>query len=385
MLVGDLAGAPATRRLTLRRLSETAVRALAEPTGVDAGELSRLTSGNPFLVVEALAAGGGLPATVRDATLARVGRLAPEARGVVDAASLVGPARRTGCARRDRAGSCRGDRGGPRLRGADGGRGCSWRFAMSSPVRPSRLRSRHHAARRFMSACWPCSRSIRLGATTRGWRTTQSGRGWLSRPVGTPRWLPPTPSVLGRCARRACSSSARCGSERALTRATASSCCSASRERRISRGEWRMRCAAAEEAAAIAERELGAHERGRALIVLVAALWSLDRVAEARAAARSAIDVLRTTNERADLARAHCAYLRVEAVAFDPSAVIAGRAARVRASRGRRRWRRRGSTARSVSPSRAGTRVSRVRERSWRERSRTPSRPASTSRRSERT
>src|SRR5205085_1707291 len=70
MLVGDLASTPAARRLALRRLSETAVRALAEPVGVDAGELWRLTSGNPFLVAEALAAGGGLPATVRDATLA---------------------------------------------------------------------------------------------------------------------------------------------------------------------------------------------------------------------------------------------------------------------------------------------------------------------------
>src|SRR5438128_1444352 len=82
--------APAVRRLTLRRLSESAVRTLAASTGADAGELSRLTGGNPFLVVEALAAGGGLPSSVRDATLARVGRLDADARGVVDAAAVVG-------------------------------------------------------------------------------------------------------------------------------------------------------------------------------------------------------------------------------------------------------------------------------------------------------
>jgi DNA-binding CsgD family transcriptional regulator len=79
---------------------------------------------------------------------------------------------------------------------------------------------------------------------------------------------------------------------------------------------------AAEEAVAIAERDLGAHEHGRALNILVAALWSLDRMVEAKVAAQSAIGVLETTSAVADLARAHSAYLRVEAVAFDPSAVV---------------------------------------------------------------
>ena len=49
-----------------------------------------MTGGNPFLVVEALAARDGLPASVRDATLARVGRLGPVSRGVVDAAAVIG-------------------------------------------------------------------------------------------------------------------------------------------------------------------------------------------------------------------------------------------------------------------------------------------------------
>src|SRR5699024_8244076 len=46
--------------------------------------------GNPFLVVESVAAGGELPATVRDAALARAGRLSPDARAVVDAAAVIG-------------------------------------------------------------------------------------------------------------------------------------------------------------------------------------------------------------------------------------------------------------------------------------------------------
>ena len=90
MLVGDLVSVPAVRRLPLRRLSESAVGSLAASSGVDGRELSRLTSGNPFLVVEALAAGDGLPSTVRDATLARVGSLDADARGVVDAAAVIG-------------------------------------------------------------------------------------------------------------------------------------------------------------------------------------------------------------------------------------------------------------------------------------------------------
>ena len=90
LLVGDLATVPEVRRLTLRRLSDSAVRSLAASSGLDPRELSRLTSGNPFLVVEALAARDGLPSSVRDATLARVGRLEAKARGVVDAAAVVG-------------------------------------------------------------------------------------------------------------------------------------------------------------------------------------------------------------------------------------------------------------------------------------------------------
>jgi hypothetical protein len=66
------------------------VRELAGRAGIDPVELVRATGGNPFLVVETVAAGGGLPASVRDAALARAGRLGREARAVVDLAAVIG-------------------------------------------------------------------------------------------------------------------------------------------------------------------------------------------------------------------------------------------------------------------------------------------------------
>jgi DNA-binding CsgD family transcriptional regulator/tetratricopeptide (TPR) repeat protein len=90
MLVGDLATNPAVRRLALARLSASAVQALAEPAGLDASRLLSVTGGNPFLVVESVAAGGRLPHSVRDATTARAARLGPHARAVLDAAAVIG-------------------------------------------------------------------------------------------------------------------------------------------------------------------------------------------------------------------------------------------------------------------------------------------------------
>ncbi len=79
-----------TGRLQLVPLSMQAVAELAAPYGVDAAELHRRTAGNPFFVTEALAAGGvELPATVRDAVLARVAPLSPPARRLLDAAAIV--------------------------------------------------------------------------------------------------------------------------------------------------------------------------------------------------------------------------------------------------------------------------------------------------------
>jgi DNA-binding CsgD family transcriptional regulator len=70
-------------------LSPDAVAALAGGH-VDPDALHRRTGGNAFFVTEALAAGGAdLPATVRDAVLARCATLAPDARAVLDAVAIV--------------------------------------------------------------------------------------------------------------------------------------------------------------------------------------------------------------------------------------------------------------------------------------------------------
>ena len=136
-------------------------------------------------------------------------------------------------------------------------------------------------------------RRTRAAAIMRGWRTTRSGPGWRPRQAASARWRRPTPNASGRCARRVCSWSGHCASGPTSTPG----------ERfellvRLSRAqnfEGRMEDAlrAAAEAVEIAQRELGRAAHGRALSVLAAALWSLDRMVEARAAARSAIAAAR--------------------------------------------------------------------------------------------
>lgn len=89
-LLGELATGGTVERLRLAPLSPGAVAELAEPHGVDAGELYDKTGGNPFFVVEALAAGADtIPDTVRDAVLARAARLSSAGRSLLDAIAVV--------------------------------------------------------------------------------------------------------------------------------------------------------------------------------------------------------------------------------------------------------------------------------------------------------
>jgi DNA-binding CsgD family transcriptional regulator/tetratricopeptide (TPR) repeat protein len=92
IVLGELATARAVDRLRLPALSEAAVGSLCEPCGVDADELYRKTGGNPFFVVEVLAAGSdAIPDTVRDAVLARAARLSTGARALLDAVAVTPP------------------------------------------------------------------------------------------------------------------------------------------------------------------------------------------------------------------------------------------------------------------------------------------------------
>ncbi len=90
VVLGDLATARAVHRLTIPPLSPAAVARLAEPHHLDADQLYATTNGNPFFVSEVLAEPDrAVPGTVRDAVLARVARLSPAARDLLDAAAMV--------------------------------------------------------------------------------------------------------------------------------------------------------------------------------------------------------------------------------------------------------------------------------------------------------
>ena len=92
VVVGDLATSSAVRRLPLDSLSVTSVGELARGTTLDPVELHRQTGGNPFYVTEVIAAAPTrIPATVRDAVLARAARLSPAGRATLEAAAVIGP------------------------------------------------------------------------------------------------------------------------------------------------------------------------------------------------------------------------------------------------------------------------------------------------------
>src|SRR3984893_3192896 len=93
VVMGDLAGLPGVVRMQLPPLTATGVRQLLAAAGsaLDADAIFQRTGGNPFYLTEVLAAGAEqVPATVRDAVLARVSRLSPAAREAAAAASVLG-------------------------------------------------------------------------------------------------------------------------------------------------------------------------------------------------------------------------------------------------------------------------------------------------------
>jgi DNA-binding NarL/FixJ family response regulator len=75
-------------RIALPALSEAGVEQLARRSGATRQGLHAVTRGNPFFVVESLR-GEGLPATVRDAVLARAARQAPGVRALLDLVAIV--------------------------------------------------------------------------------------------------------------------------------------------------------------------------------------------------------------------------------------------------------------------------------------------------------
>ena len=90
VVVGELATRAEVERVSVPPLSREAVAELAGVGALDPAELHRLTSGNPFFVTEVLACGDdAIPASVRDAVLARAARLSEAARALLDAVAVA--------------------------------------------------------------------------------------------------------------------------------------------------------------------------------------------------------------------------------------------------------------------------------------------------------
>ncbi len=88
-LLGDFP-AQITTRMVLPLLSAAAVAQLMQQSNRQLEALHHVTGGNPFFVTEILSSQTeGIPLSVRDAVLARVARLLPEAKKIVELASLM--------------------------------------------------------------------------------------------------------------------------------------------------------------------------------------------------------------------------------------------------------------------------------------------------------
>jgi DNA-binding CsgD family transcriptional regulator/tetratricopeptide (TPR) repeat protein len=323
LLLGDLATYPAVSRMSLRPLSGNAIRELAGSSGLDSTELVRVTGGNPFLVVESIAAGGRLPASVRDAALARAGRLSPAAREVIDAAAVVGPRPEYGLLQDLHPGS------GPAIE-----EGLARGVLVAED---DELRFRHELIREAIEASIspPRRESLhaRIVAALAG-RGGQLDYARLAHHAELGGLADQACAYAGRAAREAAGvgalREAQLQAERALRLGTQLEPLERfellllrSRAANFASTELGEAAVSARDAIALAE-ELGDDvRRGRALIMLAWALWSMDSVAEASAAARQAIDVLEQHDDLATLARAHSTYIRIEASAIDPEVAIA--------------------------------------------------------------
>ena len=320
-LVGDLATAPFARRIVLRALSERAVTELAEPAGLDGARLARVTGGNPFLVVETIAAGERFPESVRDATLARAGRLGRGARAVVDAAAVLG-ARVAPDLLEAVVPDCAADVEEALARGVLVADGPALGFrhelireaieASISPTRHAQLSARvvgaleragadsarlaHHAERAGMRA-QACAY-----ATTAAAEAEQVGA------------LREVSLQAARALRLDAGLDAVARFELLVQHSRAANFASVRLEDAVS---------SAQDAIRLADQLRDPVRRGRALLALAAALWSLDRVDGAREVALEAVRALERTDDVGMLARAHAAHMRIEVTSFDPAVAIA--------------------------------------------------------------
>jgi len=323
LLLGDLASAPCVLRVFMPTLSEQAIAELAAPSGLDVADLARLTGGNPFLVVESVSAGQHLPASVRDAALARVGRLGPSARDVAHTAAVIG-------GRFDAA----------LLETVTPGSADAVEQALARGVLVAEggvLGFRHELIREALEASVSPPRRAELHARVLGALAGRPG-GVDNARLAHHAELAGLEEDGCRYAIRAAADAAALGAQREVARQTGRALALGRRLPQSERLELLVQNVyssnfssvrlddareSADKAVALAKEIADPVGEGRALVALAYSLWSLDRVAEAKEAASQAVCVLERTDDTESLARARATELRMEATAFDPEVVIA--------------------------------------------------------------
>lgn len=320
--LGDLATSPWSRRLALRPLSGAAVEELAGGSGVDTHLLLKATGGNPFLVVESLAVGGQLPASVRDAALARAGRLSRGARRVVDAAAVLGR-RLEPRVLKALVGECSDEVDEAIARGV-------------LVAEESNLGFRHELIREALEQSISPARRAELHAS--------ACAVLAALPEPADNALLAHHAELGGLADEAAAYAMLAASEAERVGAVHETYLQAERALRLARDldpetkfDLLVQYARAanfanprlDEGADAAQRavelaiELGDdRRRGHALMALSYACWSLERVIEARSAAEQAVAAFQPTEDVASLAWAHATLIRIEATSFDPGAAV---------------------------------------------------------------
>jgi DNA-binding CsgD family transcriptional regulator len=299
------------------------VRELGEPSGLDVTELVRVTGGNPFLVAEAVAAGDRLPASIRDTALARAGRLGPAARGVVDAAAVLGhrfdytllEAVVPGSASAVEEALARG------VLVAEGGR-LGFRHelireAIEGSISPPRLAELHGRAISALAT------EARPGVTARlahhaelaGLRGDACRYATLASAEAEGLGAPREARLQAERALRLGDNLADSERYELLIRY--------SRAANFTSTRYEDAVSGAEQALAVAERLGDRVRQARALEAMAWALWSFDRMVDAKRAAERAIAALEGTADTAAQARAESTRIRIEAAAFDPAAAIA--------------------------------------------------------------
>jgi DNA-binding CsgD family transcriptional regulator len=321
LLLGDLATSPAVRRIVLRPLSDSGVAELAAGSGLDGKRLSAATGGNPFLVVEAIAAGGRLPASVRDAALARAGRLSRAAREVVDVAAVVGQrfdlellgAVLGGCAEAVEEALARGV-----LVADDGMLGFRHELIREALEQSVSLPRRTELQARVFGALGQRSDSdhARLAHHAElGGLTDEAARYAMLAATDAERLgaLRETYLQADRALRLGRELAPADRVELLVRFARASNFANPNLEQGVE---------AARRAVALAEELADPARRGEALMALAYTLWSRERVVEARAAAEQAIAAFEPTGDTASLVWAYATLIRIDATSFDPGAAI---------------------------------------------------------------